>query len=125
MSFSQDTPAESSGNRSFLITHTGGDGTGGICIAACSRDTIRYLPGFTSNSIRIVRQSIILNTSGGFNPSTPRPGGVEKPEGTSDLLQGGTFGTDWAGIFIPTAGNADSWGWELLGTPFLSGVKPR
>jgi hypothetical protein len=131
MSFSQDTPAESSGNQSLLITHTGGDGTGGHLYRRLQPgyDQVfaRFYVKFDQDCAPIHHFGTHL---GGFNPSTPWPqgGAGEKPEGDKRFTTGvEPFGTDWGWDFytywqgMRIHGDGNYWG-----TPFLSGVeKPR
>ncbi len=131
MSFSEDIPTESKGNHSLLMTHIGGQGTGGHLyrrlMPGYEQVFARFYVKFAPDCAQIHHFGTHL---GGFNPSTPWPqgGAGTQPEGDKRFTTGvepyGTnwnwdFYTYWQGMHIHGDGN-------YWGTPFLSGVpKPK
>lgn len=128
MSFSSDVPFGSGDNKSLLMTHVGGQGTGGHLYR-------RLLPGHKQVFARFYvkfdpacAQIHHFGTHlGGFNPSTPWPqgGAGERPDGNKRFTTGvepfgwrwqWDFYTYWQGMHIHGDGN-------YWGTPFLSGTQ--
>lgn len=126
MSFDEDTPANSGGNHSLLITHTGGKGNG-------SQLYRRLQPGYKQvyarTYIKFDQDSAQIHHFGthlgGFNPSTPWPqgGAGVRPDGSKRFTSGvEPYGTNWNWDFysywqgMHVHGDGNYWG-----TPFLSG----
>jgi hypothetical protein len=98
MSFSQDVPAGSPGSRSLLMTHIGGQGTGGHLYR-------RLLPGYGQLYIRFyvkfdpdcypIHHFVHV---GGYNPATgwPQGGAGIRPAGHERFTTGvEPYGQDW------------------------------
>lgn len=131
MSFDDDTPDNSSGKQSLIITHTGGKGNG-------SQLYRRLQPGYKQIYARTYvkfdpdcAQIHHFGTHlGGFNPSTPWPqgGAGVRPDGSKRFTSGvEPYGTNWNWDFysywqgMHVHGDGNYWG-----TPFLSGSpKPK
>jgi hypothetical protein len=131
MSLDNDTPQHSAGTQSLLITHTGGQGTGGQLYRRLQPGYDKVFARFNVKFDPDCAQIHHFGTHmGGFNPSTPWPqgGAGVRPDGakrfTSSVEPHGTnwvwdFYSYWQGMRVHGDGN-------YWGTPFLSGVsKPQ
>ena len=128
MSLSDDVPAGSNDRTSLLVTHVGGEGTGGALyrrlLPGHKRLFARFYVKFDPDSAPIHHFGTHL---GGFNPPTPWPqgGAGERPRGDARFTTGvEPFGKDWAWDFytywqgMHIHGDGRYWG-----TPFLAHVK--
>jgi hypothetical protein len=128
MSLSDDVPAGSADANSLLVTHVGGEGTGGQLYR-------RLLPGhkqlFARFYVKFDPDSAPIHHFGthlgGFHPPTPWPqgGAGERPHGDARFTTAvEPFGKDWAWDFytywqgMRVHGDGRYWG-----TPFLAGAK--
>ena len=102
MSLSEDSPADSSGKRSLLATHVGGQGNGGHLYR-------RLLPGYDKLHVRFYVKFDPACAPihhffhvGGYNPPTPYPqgGAGERPRGGERFSTGvEPFGDRWVWDF--------------------------
>jgi hypothetical protein len=128
MSLSDDVPIGSGDRTSLLVTHVGGDGTGGALYR-------RLMPGhkqlFARFYVKFDPDAAPIHhfgtNLGGFNPPTawPQGGAGERPRGDARFTTGvEPFGKDWAWDFysywqgMRIHGDGRYWG-----TPFLAGAK--
>lgn len=127
MSFSTDVPSGSGDGQSLLLTHRGGEGTGGHLYRRLppgqKRVFARFYVKFDPDCGPIHHFGTHL---GGFNPPTPWPQGGAglKPDGNKRFTTGvepfghkwqWDFYTYWQGMHVHGDGN-------YWGTPFLSGA---
>lgn len=125
MSLTDDVPAGSADDKSLLMTHTGGSGTGGALyrrlLPGHEKVFARFYVKFDPDCYAIHHFGTHL---GGFNPATPWPqgGAGTRPDGskrfTSGVEPGGKrwewdFYTYWQGMH--RHGDGKYWG-----TPFLT-----
>jgi predicted amidohydrolase len=99
MSLSSDVPADSGGNRSLLMSHVGGKGSGGHLYR-------RLLPGYEQLFVRFYVKFDVacapihhLFHIGGYHPPTPYPqgGAGERPRGDERFSVGiEPFGDAWS-----------------------------
>ena len=128
MSLTADVPEHSADDRSLLMTHVGGKGTGSHLYRRLKpgRDRVfaRFYVKFHPDCAKIHHFGTHL---GGFNPTTPWPqgGAGERPRGNRRWTTGvEPYGKDWNWDFytywqgMHVHGDGNYWG-----TPFLSGVK--
>lgn len=130
MSLSKDVPEHSADRSSLLITHVGGEGTGGQLYR-------RLLPGYDQVFARFYVKFAAdcepihhFGTHlGGFHPPTPWPqgGAGTRPDGTKRFTTGvEPYGDRWEWDFysywqaMRVHGDGNYWG-----TPFLAGVRKR
>ncbi|MBD3183519.1 hypothetical protein GF312_14585 [Candidatus Poribacteria bacterium] len=128
MKLTSDTPKYSSDGKSLMITHVGGEGTGGQFYT-------RLLPGYKQIFARFYVKfhpdcwpiHHFGTHLGGYNPPTPWPqgGAGKRPDGNKRFTTGvepygknwnWDFYTYWQGMHVHGDGN-------YWGTPFLQGVK--
>lgn len=127
LSLSSLVPPGSTGNQSLLMTHIGGQGTGGHLYRRLEpgHDQVfaRFYVRFDPDCAPIHHFGTHL---GGFNPSTPWPQGGAgiRPEGDKRFTTGiephgenwnWDFYTYWQGMHVHGDGN-------YWGTPFLAGI---
>lgn len=131
MSLSSDVPEGSADSRSLLLTHTGGEGTGGHLyrrlLPGHKRVFARFYVKFDPDCAPVHHFGTHL---GGYNPPTPWPqgGAGTRPSGDKRFTTGvEPFGQSWGWDFytywqgMHVHGDGRYWG-----TPFLSGVaKPK
>jgi hypothetical protein len=128
LTFSPDVPAGSGDAQSLLVTHVGGQGTGGQLYRRLppghKRLFARFYVKFDPDCAPIHHFGTHL---GGFNPPTPWPqgGAGERPRGDARFTTGvEPFGDDWGWDFytywqgMRVHGDGRYWG-----TPFLAGAK--
>jgi hypothetical protein len=128
MSLSDDFPAGSGDRTSLLVTHVGGEGTGGALyrrlMPGNTQLFARFYVKFDPDAAPIHHFGTHL---GGFNPPTPWPqgGAGERPRGDARFTTGvEPFGKEWAWDFysywqaMRVHGDGRYWG-----TPFLAGVE--
>ena len=129
MSLSTDVPAGSGDGRSLLLTHVGGDGTGGYLYRRLLPGYDRVFARFYVKFDREIAPIHHLGTHlGGYNPPTrwPQGGAGLKPVGddrfsteVEPLGRQWDFYTYWQGMHAH--GDGRYWG-----TPFLTGIdKPK
>lgn len=126
MSLTTDVPAGSADTQSLLITHVGGEGTGGQLyhrlLPGYNRVFARFYVKFSQDCAQIHHFGTHL---GGFNPPTPWPqgGAGQLPDGSKRFTSGiepnatewhWDFYTYWQGMHVH--GDGAYWG-----TPFLTG----
>jgi hypothetical protein len=129
MSLDADIPAGSWGTRSLLMTHTGGQGTGGHLYR-------RLLPGYDQLYLRFyvkfdpathpIHHFVHM---GGYNPSSPWPqgGAGVRPDGTDKLSTGiEPYGSAWRWDFYTywmhmrgNPGDPQYWGNDFINDPGL------
>lgn len=127
MSLSDDVPAASGDGASLLVTHVGGQGTGGQLYrrlpAGEKRVFARFYVKFDPAAAAIHHFGTHL---GGFNPPTPWPqgGAGTRPRGDERFTTGvEPYGKDWAWDFytywqgMHVHGDGRYWG-----TPFMAGA---
>lgn len=127
MTLSTDVPEGSADDASLLLTHKGGEGTGGQLYRRLlpGHDVVfaRFYVKFDPDCAPIHHFGTQL---GGFNPPTPWPqgGAGERPDGSKRFTTGvEPFGETWSWDFytywqgMHVHGDGRYWG-----TPFLSGV---
>jgi hypothetical protein len=131
MSLSSDVAAGSGDGQSLLITHRGGEGTGGQLYRRLpdgqKQVFARFYVKFSQDCAPIHHFGTHL---GGFHPSTPWPqgGAGQLPDGSKRFTTGvEPYGNDWRWDFysywqgMRVHGDGNYWG-----TPFLQGVaRPR
>jgi hypothetical protein len=128
MTFSRDVPALAGDERSLLMSHVGGEGTGCHLYRRLppghDRIFARFYVKFSEECAPIHHFGTHL---GGFNPSTPWPqgGAGERPDGGKRFTSGvEPYGSAWKWDFysywqgMHVHGDGNYWG-----TPFLSGVE--
>jgi hypothetical protein len=128
MSLSDDVPAGSGDGASLLVTHVGGEGTGGALyrrlMPGHKQLFARFYVKFDPDAAPIHHFGTHL---GGFNPPTPWPqgGAGERPRGDARFTTGvEPFGKEWKWDFysywqgMRVHGDGRYWG-----TPFLAGVE--
>ncbi|NNE91145.1 MAG: hypothetical protein HKN23_05820 [Verrucomicrobiales bacterium] len=130
-SFSKESAPGSADGQSLLMTHTGGDGTGGALyrrlLPGHEKLFARWYVKFDPDCFNIHHFGTHL---GGFNPPTPWPqgGAGERPDGAKRFTSGvEPFGKSWSWDFysywqgMRRHGDGNYWG-----TPFLTnGSKPK
>ena len=128
MALSTDVPEGSADDTSLLLTHRGGEGTGGQLYR-------RLLPG---HEVVFARFYVKFDPDcapihhfgthlGGFDPPTPWPqeGAGEKPDGSKRFTTGvEPYGEEWSwGFYTYWQGMHVHGDGRYWGTPFLSGVE--